>query len=667
MAPHAPTRPSIALAAFAEKFIEGRRVIVFGNALSPFWEQLIERGARLVHVCDTDAARVAEAAARNTSQNVSFAPLGGAGLSVRDGAFDVGFIDNLATFTDPSATTHKLKRALSPRGVAIIAAPNPDNTQPLVGGAFESGQTLDYYSLYDLVHREFPVVRMAGQMPFVGYSVAELAPAEDPEPCLDAGFVPGGTEEPEWFVAVGSHVDVEFDPFLVVQLPFDTLLKNGSEQLLREQLRAARSAERHAVERLARLEAEHRRLAEVAERHQRDVDLARQVRLLQEELERKESWIMQLESRAATADARADEADQELDELRTQLGLSREPGDGGTDVGEPHEARTREPLPNLSELRAARDALSLELRAAVAEKATLLTRLTEAEQLASATNQQKLEAQAKITAEQTASLGKLAAENAALRAQLELAEPKRAAAERERDELAAKLEQLAKQLAEPAPELLADLSRLEAQLSERSTRIRQLETDLHRTTRFGASLARKLESHRLGTLSGAATGATANGALVSTEVWTAGPTIAEATSTELSPAVTSTWTEPPTPSNPPAAASAPETGSQSGSTDRLPGGAPTGTPELESELQLLRGKLDRLADRAAQQQADLSANQWQLEQIQAENDALRAELRGAQGHSTELQALRLRLQETEVLLAQLRWRQATASDDGPVR
>ncbi|HEY5961695.1 MAG TPA: hypothetical protein VIV60_34285, partial [Polyangiaceae bacterium] len=299
--PHsAPIRPSIALAAFAERFVDGRRVVVFGNALSTLWEQLIERGARLVHVCDTDTARVSEAAARNTSQNVSFAPLGGSGLAVRDGAFDVGFIDDLTTFTDPASALRKLRRALSARGVALVAAPNPDVEDALIATQQDPSRPLDYYTLYDLVHREFPVVRMAGQMPFVGYSIAELAPADEPEPCLDAGFVPGGTEEPEWFVAVASQLDVEFDSFVVVQLPHNQLTRGGAERLLREQLRSARSAERSAVERLARLEAEQRKLTDVAQRHQKDVDLARQMRLLQEELERKESWILQLEARAAT-------------------------------------------------------------------------------------------------------------------------------------------------------------------------------------------------------------------------------------------------------------------------------------------------------------------------------------------------------------------------------
>jgi len=56
-------RPSSVLAAFVEQLAETRRVIVFGDASAPLWEQLLDRGARSVHVCDPDPARVAAAAA----------------------------------------------------------------------------------------------------------------------------------------------------------------------------------------------------------------------------------------------------------------------------------------------------------------------------------------------------------------------------------------------------------------------------------------------------------------------------------------------------------------------------------------------------------------------------------------------------------------------------
>src|SRR6478609_7068152 len=86
---------SIALAAYAEPLASNKRVLVFGNALALLSVQLVERGARSVHVCDADAVRVAEATARNRSSQISFSALADSDLSVRDGAFELAIVENL--------------------------------------------------------------------------------------------------------------------------------------------------------------------------------------------------------------------------------------------------------------------------------------------------------------------------------------------------------------------------------------------------------------------------------------------------------------------------------------------------------------------------------------------------------------------------------------------
>jgi SAM-dependent methyltransferase len=306
--------PSVVVSAFAQ--LEGRCVLVFGSASGSLWERAIERGARLVHVCDPNPERLAEAAAKNKNQSVSFAPLSSqAALALRDGAFDVGIIDNLSSMSDMPILLRRLRRALSPRGIAFVTAPNPDVQEALLPPADTTRQALDYYTLYDVVRSEFPVVRMLGQMPFVGYSVAELAPVKDPEPQLDAGFVVGGTEEPEWFVAAASVHPFDLEGFTVVQLPVADVLHNNAERQLREQLRASRHAERSAVERLARLEGQVSQLRVAQnERHSAEA-LGRQLEELKEELLRKERWIASVEARAAAADLRADEAEVQVERL----------------------------------------------------------------------------------------------------------------------------------------------------------------------------------------------------------------------------------------------------------------------------------------------------------------------------------------------------------------
>ena len=57
--------------------------------------------------------------------------------------------------------------ALLQAGAAVFATPNPDRNP---------GALLTYYELYDLVSLQFPVVRMLGQAPFRGYTIADFAP-----------------------------------------------------------------------------------------------------------------------------------------------------------------------------------------------------------------------------------------------------------------------------------------------------------------------------------------------------------------------------------------------------------------------------------------------------------------------------------------------------------
>jgi len=310
-------RASIALAAYAEPLLDGRRVIVFGDSSSGLADYLLERGARLVHVYDPDASRVAEAATRNTSRNISIAPLGDAGLAAREGAFDVGIVEDLPLTGPVHSVLKRLRRALSPRGVALIAAPNAEARPRLLERGTVIDGALDYYQLYDAAKSEFQHVRMLGQTPFVGFALVDFAAQDAPEPSLDTAFVPGGAEEPEWFIALATSSPLRLDEFAVVQLPLESVLRSRSEAdagVVRD-----RHAERQSRERLAALEAElYEVKAELRKARTRDPDTLRLAELRQE-LAQRDKWIAELEARSAVADARADEAAAELDELRAQM------------------------------------------------------------------------------------------------------------------------------------------------------------------------------------------------------------------------------------------------------------------------------------------------------------------------------------------------------------
>jgi hypothetical protein len=314
-----PIRPCAVLAAFVESLAEGRRVVVFGDALSRLAEHLLDRGARLVHVCDLDPTRLAAAVTRNTSQHVSFAPLSNAGLAYREGAFDLGIVEDLSAFGDPrpSELLRLLRRSVSTRGAAVVASRNPEveSVLPLAGPAHRA--RLDYYQLYELIVAEFEGVRMFGQMPFVGFSIAQFGKHEELEPLVDTALVPGGSEEPEWFVAVAGQRSPELESFSVVQVPARDLLP-ASIRTADTKLRAALDAERALSSRVAALEAE---LGAARERLETRTTANEKARThdIERALRQREQWIEQLETRAATADARADSVQADLESAQAEL------------------------------------------------------------------------------------------------------------------------------------------------------------------------------------------------------------------------------------------------------------------------------------------------------------------------------------------------------------
>jgi SAM-dependent methyltransferase len=311
-------RPSIALAAYVEPLAEGRRVLVFGDATADLAERLLQRGARLVHLYDPDPARAAQGAAESASRQITYAPLNEGDLALRDGAFDVAIIEDVTELGDVGALLRRVKRALSARGAVFVGCPNPDVNVGLLGATHRSRVAIDYYSLYDAVSAEFEHVRMLGQTPFVGYAIVDFAPDGEPLPALDNGFVPGGAEEPEWFIALGSRRSIVLDEFSIVQLPFRSTLAASGGAGADELVLAARAAERKARERAQALEAENKRLSRlrgVAPPRGDAVELER----LRRELKRRDDWIASLEARALAADTRADEVQSELEEAQGQL------------------------------------------------------------------------------------------------------------------------------------------------------------------------------------------------------------------------------------------------------------------------------------------------------------------------------------------------------------
>ncbi|HEU4580866.1 MAG TPA: hypothetical protein VFS67_21555 [Polyangiaceae bacterium] len=454
--------PSLALAAYAETWISGAKVVVFGDSLSPLPERLVERGARLVQVYDRDPARCEEAAALSRSRQISYAPFDNAGAIGRDGAFDFGIVEELGAKArgDELAT---LRRALGRRGMALIAARNPELARSLIPVPANAEEPLGYYELYELVSQHFEEVRMLGQTAFVGYAVADFAAAEDSDVRLDTAFLPGGAEEPEWFLALVSTLPVASEAFSVIQLPLADLpqpaaadrdeIERLEQALERAEARAAEleRARTQQVQKDPQKDAAQQRQDQQRQELQRQKEaLERQLESLQAEIGKREHWLKGLEARAATADQRADDAQAELEQLGQREAAAV--------------ARSKQLEQQLEEaLRAKR---SLE-----DGQVTLRRELEELKHGSGAHARSYAELERRAIA--------LSTKLDELKVQLE-------ASEKENRELRAASQD----------ESNSELRELEAQLVERGKEVARLERELEQTERFGRQLIAQLEQAR---------------------------------------------------------------------------------------------------------------------------------------------------------------------------
>jgi hypothetical protein len=307
--PSAPPRshPAYALLAYAAPLAEGRRVVVVGDASFEFGALLVEAGARVVHVYDPAPKGPLRAAPRGVV--VRELPQGA--FDVRDGAFDLAIVPDLAAVRDAPALLSRLRRLLGSDGALLVAAKNP--------GASRDGG-IEYAELFDMVALQFEHVRMIAQVPFTGVALAELGDEnDDPEVSVDMQLGPED-KTPHVFVALAGQRDVHLAPYALVELPpapaapraqassaEDAALRAAlaeatlKAELLTAQLDQTRAA---AQRRLAELEAEIARQARRAvELEEQAVDYRRMHALADVELTASRAGIADLEERIAVLEA----------------------------------------------------------------------------------------------------------------------------------------------------------------------------------------------------------------------------------------------------------------------------------------------------------------------------------------------------------------------------
>lgn len=363
----AVTHPSVALVAYAEPFVAGRNVVVFGDASSPLAEYLVERGARFVQVYDTDAERAKQASHDNGSRNIDFAGLTAPDTKARIRSFDFGIVENLTRHADPSAIVERLATLVSSPGAALVGVPNPAAAlKPTLGNATESGSAeLGYYELYDQAAEQFSEVRMLGQLPFVGYAIADFSSEGEADVSVDTAFVPSGSEEPSWFWALCSHDPLLGEAFSIVQLPLSQTTQPEPQPVVA-------TVPQQTAPQQAAPQQDDTRIAE-----------------LRQTVAKREAWITELEARATAADARADRAEADLERAQQQTSQRDQSNRKTHDELEAVRARLREAEGKLAALETAApeesDADAVALEAQLKERGALIeqleARLREAERV----------------------------------------------------------------------------------------------------------------------------------------------------------------------------------------------------------------------------------------------------------------------------------------------
>ncbi len=604
-----PTHPSMALAAYLERLVRGRRVAVLGDVTLAFGERLVDRGARLVHVYDPNAARVAEVLARTAgerSRSITHAVLEG-DLGVRDGAFDVVVVPDLAVFGEPKDALRKMRRLVGTSGVAVVASTNAEAPRRLLDkvSSDKPSQT-DYYALYDLVSLQFPVVRMLGQAPFVGYTLADFGASGELEVSVDTSLLEA-TEEPEIFIAIASERKVALDPFVVVELaladvrqsvgtakavmapavvsPAETaaaaearakelaaIAAREAEQkaALDEQTAKATQAAALAIELEDKLEKMREVEARAGDTHVRAERLTHQIRDLEEELRRQRD-------RSTKLAKQLDDEKKARTKAEVELGLSRGPKDV---------PGTKEKIEQLTleaaSVRSRAMELEGELSAAGLGIADLVNERAEMREIIEELQEKLAKAEAKAPDPALLEkLHKLEVEVARTRADKLEAEARLitdgkglAAMTKERDHLAetnATLEKRATELGMERESVATDMEELEGRLRERGQRVAQLEGGRREGLRVGKGLLGELEEARA----------------------TAVP--AESTGGDGSSSPTGSGGKAP---------------AQRGST---PAAVALAAPEVPNAMTM---QLDLLAARAARAEADLEASRWRITQLE---------------------------------------------------
>ena len=196
--------------------LPGKRVLEVGCGAGYGAQFLANHGAGRVVGIDRSVRQVSEARGRYRQSNLEFRCEEPGAVELEDGSFDIIFVPDGVDVLRRRSVLAELRRLLVRQGHLVLCGLSADR-RGAPGGA-------SFYEFRDRLERLFSPVRMIAQAPFVGFSLVEYADdAGSPGIELDTSLleVAGGSSEaePSDYVAVCGGAGVPLRGFTIVQLP----------------------------------------------------------------------------------------------------------------------------------------------------------------------------------------------------------------------------------------------------------------------------------------------------------------------------------------------------------------------------------------------------------------------------------------------------------------
>jgi hypothetical protein len=237
----------LALAVYLEPHVDGRRVLLLGEAqgvLAGSFDQLASH------------LEIIDPAAREPSRGEV------PELPFDDESFDLVLVCDVSTLPDPAeGAVRELHRVLARGGLlALLGAASPARAPE---GALRSGQgpgkrrraAPAHVAIEALLAGEFRSVRVLAQSPLAGYAIGELERQRGEEVTVDSSLVRAVANEPERLLGLASAAPLPVEGRLWIETPAGERSASASEPVavtdpgLLEELRRAEDEARDALHR----------------------------------------------------------------------------------------------------------------------------------------------------------------------------------------------------------------------------------------------------------------------------------------------------------------------------------------------------------------------------------------------------------------------------------